>query len=109
MPYRFASERQNYSDFAAGKVFESLPHSAFFPVRLASEIFQRCMDLRTREGLRERIVLYDPCVGGGYLLSVIAYLHWQQIERLIGSDINPEALELARRNTSLLTLQGLDT
>jgi 23S rRNA (guanine2535-N1)-methyltransferase len=108
MPYRFAVERADYSDLAGGKVFESFPNSPFFPVRLASEIFQRCLEIRARDGLNERITLYDPCCGGAYLLVTLTYLHWQHVGSVIGSDIDGDALELARRNLSLLTLEGLD-
>jgi tRNA G10 N-methylase Trm11 len=41
------------------------------------------------------------------LLSTIAYLHWEKIEYLIGSDIDEGALELAERNLSLVTPEGL--
>jgi 23S rRNA (guanine2535-N1)-methyltransferase len=108
MPYRFAVEREDYSDLAGGKVFQSLPSSPLFPIRLASEMFQRCLEIRSRDGLNERIALYDPCCGGAYLLGTLAYLHWQAIDSLIGSDIDGDALALAQRNLSLLTLEGMD-
>src|SRR5438128_795255 len=40
MPFKFAVERENYADYASGKVFYNLPGHPAFPVRLASEIFQ---------------------------------------------------------------------
>lgn len=107
MKYRFAS-RQDYGDFASGKVFLSWPGRPAFPVRLASEMFQRCLALRRAEGVRSPVVLYDPCCGGGYLLSVLAYLHGETIGQLIGSDIDSEAVRLAERNLSLLTPAGLE-
>ena len=44
MEYKFASERTNYTDLASGNVFYSLPGHPAFPVRLASEIYQRCLE-----------------------------------------------------------------
>jgi hypothetical protein len=35
MPYRFAAARQNYADYAAGKVSCALPGRPAFPIRLA--------------------------------------------------------------------------
>ncbi len=107
MKYRFAP-RQDYGDFASGKVFLSWPGRPAFPVRLASEMFQRCLARQRAEGVTGPVTLYDPCCGGGYLLSVLAYLHGEVIGQLIGSDIDPEALRLAERNLSLLTPAGLD-
>jgi len=42
-------------------------------------------------------------------LYTTAYLHWHTLEHVIGSDIDPQALQLAGRNLSLLTLPGLET
>jgi 23S rRNA (guanine2535-N1)-methyltransferase len=105
LKYRFVQTREDYSDLAAGKVFQSLPGFTPFPVRLASEIFQRCLALRQSPAN----VLYDPCCGSGYLLAVLAYLHGDAVKVVVGSDINPEAIQLAERNLALLTLHGLDT
>ena len=108
MAYRFTKERQDYSDFASGRVFYSFPGRTAFPVRLASEIFQWCLEIRTRQGGSGTCVLYDPCCGSAALLSTLAYLHWFALDQVIGSDIDTEALLLARRNLSLLTLAGMD-
>jgi 23S rRNA G2445 N2-methylase RlmL len=105
--YKFA-QKQDYSIYASGGVFYSLPGHPALPVRLASEIFQRCMAIRKREGLTKPCVLYDPCCGGAYHLSVLAYLHWEKIERIIGSDVDQEVLEVAARNLNLLTLTGIN-
>ena len=108
MVYRFTRERQDYSDFASGRVLYSFPGRTAFPVRLASEIFQRCLEFRTRQGGTGAGVLYDPCCGSAALLCTLAYLHWDTLDQVIGSDIDAEALLLARRNLSLLTLKGMD-
>jgi len=108
MPYRFAKERQDYSDYSSGRVFYGLPGHPAFPVRLASEIFQRCVALREAQGATGPCVLYDPCCGGAYHLSTLAYLHWDAIGEIIGSDVDEQILSVARRNLSLLTVEGLD-
>jgi hypothetical protein len=108
VPYRFALERPDYSDFAAGRVLHSLPGRTAFPVRLASEIFQRCLALRRKVGDSGPCVLYDPCCGSAYLLSTLAYLHWESLARVVGSDVDPDVLPLAERNLALLTPSGVD-
>lgn len=105
MPYCYALERRDYTDFAGGRVFYSVPGHPAFPVRLASEILQRCLALC---GSREPVTLYDPCCGGAYHLSTLAYLHWDAIDRIAASDIDDDAVALAQRNLDLLTLHGLD-
>lgn len=108
MPYRFASESQNYSDYSSGRVFYTSPGHPAFPIRLAGEIFQRCLALRQANGLTNPVVLYDPCCGSAYHLSTLAYLHWQAIDTIIASDIDEDILAVAARNLSLLTLAGLE-
>jgi 16S rRNA G966 N2-methylase RsmD len=110
MQYKFAKEQLDYSDFASGRVFYSLPGHPAFPVRLASEIFQRCLAHRQAiYGMIEPATLYDPCCGTAYHLSVLAYLHGEHIREVIGSDIDRNAVELAKRNLGLLSLEGLET
>ena len=50
MQYLYATERPDYSDLASGRVFYSLPGHPAFPIRLASEIFQRCLAFRRAAG-----------------------------------------------------------
>src|SRR5690606_19521407 len=107
MVYRFAQERQDYHDFAAGAVFRASPGHPAFPVRLTSEIFQRCLDIRKREGLTGRCSVYDPCCGEGYLLASLAFLHWADIHAMYGSDAKQRILETARHNLNLLDPDGL--
>ena len=108
MPYLFATEPRDYADLASGRVLHSLPGYPAFPVRLASEIFQRCLARRAAGGLTAPCVVYDPCCGTGYLLSVVALLHWEAVQHVIASDIAAQAVSLANRNLDLLTLNGLD-
>jgi hypothetical protein len=109
MPYRFARQRIDYSAFASGQVLQSLPGRTAFPVRLASEVFQRCAALLIAAGEDGPYTLYDPCCGGAQLLTTLAFLHGDRLARVLGSDIDPEAVQLAERNLALLTLAGLDT
>jgi tRNA G10 N-methylase Trm11 len=108
MQYKFAQDNENYEEYTAGSVFYALPGYTAFPVRLTNEVFQRCMSLWTASGEARPCVLYDPCCGGAYLLTTLAYLNWHKIERIFGSDIDTEALSLANRNLSLLQVRGLD-
>lgn len=105
MPYKFALERENYEIFAGGGVLYSAPGHAAFPVRLSNEIFSRCMSLWGQSG---RCTLYDPCCGGSYHLTTLAYFNWDLIERIFASDLDTDALSLSARNLSLLTIAGLD-
>ncbi len=105
MTYKYLVERQNYADYAPGAVLYSLPGTPTFPLRLASEMFQRGVAQLPFPG---PYTLYDPCCGSGYLLTTLAYLHWDKIGAIIASDIDAHALSLAEANLSLLTVDGLE-
>ena len=107
MPYRFATERTDHSDFASGRVFRSLPGRTAFPVRLADELFQRCLALRPPDLRDAPVALYDPVCGGATLLCTLALLHWPSIRQIVASDADPEAVALAGRNLALLTPDGI--
>ncbi len=107
MTYRFARERTDDSAYASGHVLHSAPGRTGFPVRLATEVFQRCAALLGVRGVRPPFTLYDPCCGAGHLLTTIGLLHRESLGELIGSDIDEAAVELARRNMALLTPAGL--
>ena len=108
MQYKYAREDQGYSDFSSGRVFYSLPGHPAFPVRLASEIFQRCLDHREKiHGISAPCTLYDSCCGAAYHLSVLAYLHGEAVREIIASDIDQKAVEMAKQNLSLLSEAGL--
>lgn len=103
MEYRYC-ENKNFEDLASGRVILHRAGCPNFPVRLAQEIFGRCLSHLDDPG---RVCLYDPCCGGGYLLTVLGFLNSEKIEALIGSDINDEAIRLADENLSLLDQEGL--
>ena len=67
MPYQHALERQDYTDLSSGRVLYNQPGAPAFPVRLASEILQRCLTLREADGNASPCQIFDPC----FLLS-----HW---------------------------------
>ncbi len=108
MPYRYARSDESYEVYAPGGVIVAAPGYTAFPVRLADEIFRRCMAVWDAGREARRCTLYDPFCGSAYLLTTLAYLNWDRIERLIGSDTDADALGLAARNLSLLTPDGLD-
>src|SRR5688500_16337335 len=109
MQYKYARTPLDYSDLASGRVFHSLPGHPAFPVRLASEIFQRCMISREKfYNNSDPCILYDPCCGTAYHLSVLTYLHGEHIRAVIGSDIDENAIAIAKRNLEMLTVAGLD-
>lgn len=108
MEYKYTQAHESYEMYAAGGVFYSAPGLTAFPVRLAVEIFRRCQALRAAQGAQGPAVVYDPCCGGAYHLATMAYFNWDQISGIYCSDIDDNALGVAARNLSLLTLDGLD-
>jgi 23S rRNA (guanine2535-N1)-methyltransferase len=107
MPYRFATKKRDYSDFSSGRVFYSSPGQPVLPIRLTSEIFLRCLAIRHNNKQSDPVVLYDPCCGSAYHLTTLAFLHWPEIDTIIGSDVEADILSVAARNLSLLTMAGL--
>lgn len=109
MPYQFATEPEDYADFASGRVFYNAPGHPALPVRLVSELLQRCLAIRQQHGLTEPVTIYDPCCGSAYHLSVLAYLHWVEIDKILASDVDEAVLHTAVHNLNLLTTTGLQT
>lgn len=103
MEYKYCKD-DNFEDFACGRVLYHRSGMPSFPVRLADEIFKRCMEYLGRQN---DIVLFDPCCGGGYLVTVLGLLNPSAIKELVCSDIDEDAVGLARSNLSLLTMDGL--
>ena len=108
MPYRYATEKEDYTDYASGRVFYGAPGHPAFPIRLASEILQACIIQHSKSHPNTPYILYDPVCGGAYHLSILAYLHWETIHSVICSDSDIDILKTAQRNLSLLSLEGLD-
>ncbi len=106
MPYQYAIRDEDYTDFSGGRVLYSLPGLPAFPVRLASEIYFRARAL-LRLPHEKRLTIYDPTCGGAYHLAALGLLHGEGIGAILASDVDQRALELARRNLSLLSPEGL--
>jgi len=96
-------EDENYEDLACGRVIYHRTGFPNFPVRLAGEIFMQCLEVIGKD----RAVLYDPCCGGAYALTVLGFLCGGRIEAIYASDVSEEAAALAEANLRLLTPEGL--
>ena len=103
MQYSFAA-KINYEDFSSGRVILNKIGFTNYPVRLACEIFSRCL---SAVGKSENLAVYDPCCGCGYLLTVLGFLFNEKIGSLCGSDISEDAVDLTMKNLNLLTTSGL--
>lgn len=103
MAYRYALARESYADLSGG-VLHSAPGFPAFPVRLASEMFQRALEFAPGSSAQ----VWDPCCGSGYLLTALALLHRLDITGVLGTDLDPAALTLARKNLGLLSEHGMD-
>ncbi|MCK4981215.1 MAG: hypothetical protein KAS62_12515 [Candidatus Delongbacteria bacterium] len=104
MKYKYTVKEDN-SDLSSGRVLYSLPGASAFPIRLMSEIFQFCCD---HLGLKDKVIIYDPCCGSAYHLTALGFLHSDKINKIICSDINEEILNFAKKNLALLNLEGID-
>ncbi len=103
MEYKYCL-KENFEDFSSGRVIYHKTGMPNFPVRLVQEIFYRCLNYIDN---KNNISIYDPCCGGGYLLTVLGLLNLNLISEIYGSDISPDALDLANSNLSLLSENGL--
>jgi len=104
MEYKYG-KNYNYENFSSGRVLYHESGITNFPVRLAQEIYGRCLQYSPK---KKNIYLYDCCCGGGYLLTVLGFLNQDTIEKIIGSDINYESLDIAKKNFSLLNFDGIN-
>ncbi len=103
MEYLYCKD-ENFEDFSSGRVLYGGKGIPNFPVRLLNEIFCRAKSYMNKS---EDIVVYDPCCGGGYSLSVLGFFHNSVIGKLYGSDVDENMVVHAVKNTSLLTKYGL--
>lgn len=102
MNYRFC-EDQDFSDYACGRVLRGGAGMPNFPARLALELYGRGASHLPADA---EIVLWDPCCGSGYLLTVAA-LRGQPVPRcVLASDIQEGAVSLARENLALISAEG---
>lgn len=101
MAYRHAVTRSSYDDLSG--VLHSAPGFPAFPARLASEMLQRALAHTSRPTAE----LWDPCCGSGHLLATVALLHRDRVSGVLATDVDPAALELARKNLHLLSPSGM--
>ena len=104
MVYKFF-QKNNYEDFSSGRVILHKPKNPDFPVRLAGEIFSKCLEYINKTN---DLCVYDPCCGSAYLLTVLGFLFNKKIEKICGSDIDIEKVNFAQNNLSLLSIDGLE-
>ncbi len=105
--YQFATNKENYEDYSSGRVLYSATGATNFPVRLSSEVFQRSISQLETLGNKGPYTIYDPFCGAAYSLTVIGFLHGSHLKSIYASDINGSVLEIAKRNLSLLSPDGL--
>lgn len=105
MEYLYCKD-DNFEDFASGRVLYGGKGIPNFPVRLLAEIFGRA---RSYSDKTDGLVVYDPCCGGGYSLTVLGFFYNDAIGKLYGSDIDAEMTAHAQKNISLLSDAGLNT
>lgn len=105
MRYRYEVAEVDRSDFSSGWVLQSRPGFPAFPVRLGSEVFQQLLEIG---GWTRPVSVWDPLCGSGYLLTSVALLHRRRIARVLASDVDPTAVELAAANLDLLAPGGLE-
>jgi len=103
MIYNYAAN-DNYAYLAAGAVIKSYKGNTNFPVRLGHEIFNRCL---AHINPKEKVSIYDPMCGSGYLLTTISILNFNKISKIYASDVNREVLLVAEKNLRLLTRSGI--
>jgi len=96
--------KDNYEDFASGRVFYHKAGYPNYPVRLAGEIFSRCLEYSGKN----EVTLYDPCCCCGYMVMVPGFLFNEKIISIHASDVSPEAVEISKKNLSLLTSDGIE-
>ena len=102
MEYKYC-ENENFEDLSSGRVLYGGGGVPNFPVRLGNEIYRRCTSYLPG---KDRFTVYDPCCGGGYLLTVLGFCN-HNIVKIMASDISHEMIPIAARNLALLTREGL--
>lgn len=122
MEYHYC-DNQNFEDFASGRVLYGGKGIPNFPVRLMNEMFGRALSYIDTQSLpsnsvsqtnpiasvQKEVILYDPCCGGGYMMTVLGFFHGDRIKRIYASDIDSNMLTYTSRNLSLLTKEGLQS
>jgi len=103
MEYKYTS-KENYEDFACGRVIYHVGGEPTFPVRLTLELFERCLQYSHK---KTDLIVYDCCCGGAYMLTILGLLKGSSIAGLYGSDVDTQSLKLAKDNLGLLSQEGI--
>lgn len=106
MNYIYA-DKDNFEDYSSGRVLYGSKGSPNFPVRLIKELFERGLNFFSDE--KHNLTVYDPCCGGGYSLTILGLFCSDVIRKIVASDIDENAVEIAKKNLNLLSVQGLQT
>ncbi len=104
MKYLYGAQA-NYEDYASGRVLFGARGMPNFPVRLMIELFGRALDCLDK---KEHILVYDPCCGTAYSLTVLGFFYGEQIEKIYASDISADMVSFASKNLGLLSIPGLE-
>ena len=104
MQYKYC-DNENFEDYASGRVLYSADGVANFPVRLVNEIFGYGKEYSVK---KEGLCVYDPCCGGGYSLTVLGFMNADCIDKICGSDVDPQMVQMAEKNLSLLSTVGME-
>ena len=97
MEYLYCKD-DNFQDFASGRVLYGGKGIPNFPIRLLLEIYGRALE---RSNKKEDLVIYDPCCGGGYSLTILGYFQNKYIRKIYGSDIDEDMVAHAKKNISI--------
>ena len=84
MEYKYC-KNNNYEDFSSGRVLYGAKGIPNFPVRLLYEIYGYSKSYLEK---KEDIVIYDPCCGAAYALTVLGFFYNSEIKKIYGSDID---------------------
>lgn len=92
-----------FDDAGGGRVVHSARGFPGYPPRLAVELFSRAREMVGRS----RVGMWDPLCGAGGIVTSIGLLRPTEVRRLLATDVNPDAVQLASRNLSLVSRSGL--
>ncbi len=102
------TSNENYEDYSSGRVIYGNPGATNFPVRVSSEIFQHCLYYLRNEGKMGPYRIYDPFCGVAYSCTTLGFLHGAEIISITASDVSNDILKFAKKNLSLLSLEGIN-
>ena len=98
----------NLEHLASGVVIHSAPGLVACPVGVALAAYEAARAQLERLGAHPPYALFDPCAGGGYLLTVLGLSLGAQVRALYAADIDARACEFAQKNLLLCTRQGME-